>query len=210
MTDALEGERQLALPIPSLTATRGASGWSSVLGWDGTPTTDFLVFESYFDCSAYTRDGLTVFPIASALQDPGSYQSTQTVPFPVQVVDIISQVRLSSSDVYAGVQANTLPGMLGTDVDFTQIIWGQYRTFLPQTNFTSATELLPANGAMFGSGSPSTAEKLYVYRFVFLPTSSVNDTIRVPASRMLLSVLVGEEKELAFLMRQKRSYELKG
>ena len=210
MSDALEGERQMSMPIPSYFGTRGANGWNSANGWTGTGSNDLIMFESYFDCSGYTRDGLTVFPVASTLQDPGRYNSN-TDGAVLQVLDIISQVRLSLTDVYTWVTNNAMPGMLSTDVDYTQIIWGQYRTMLGQATFqANATEYLTANAGMFGSGAPSTAQKLYVYRFALLQGSQELNTLRIPASRMILSTIVGEEKELAFLMRQKRSYELAG
>ena len=208
MTDALEGERTLTMPIGSLDSVRGAVSWSGGNGWTRATGTDILYNETYFDLSAYTRDALTIFPIAASLQDPGRYLSNNP-NVPMQVMDIISQVQLDPSEVNTWILANNVPGMLGTDVDFTQIIWGQYRTFLGQATFQGAgTEFLAANAASFGSGSPSTAERLWIYRFVVVPGSEDTNTLSIPASRVILSALVGEEKELAFLMRQKRSYEL--
>jgi hypothetical protein len=153
--------------------------------------------------------------VSSLLQDPGRYISSNNA-VPLQVLDIISQVRLSMTDVYSWVYpdptvqgSNAMPGMLGTDVDWTQIIWGQYRTFLPQNSFTGfGTEMLVASGGMFGSGSPSTAQKLYCYRFVLLPGSQNADTLQLPASRFVLNAVIAPEDDKAFLMRQKRSYEL--
>jgi hypothetical protein len=205
---ALEGERTLAMPVPAVHLTRGASGWSSGDGWTGTSVNDLIMFEAYFDTSGYTSDDLTLFPTGALLQDPGRYLSSNP-NVPLQVLDIISQVRLSMTDVYDWVIANAMPGMLGTDVDWTQILWGQYRTMLPQNTFTGfGTELLTANGALFGSGSPSTAQKLYCYRFCLLPNSAQGDEVKIPASRFVLNAIIAEEEDKAFLMRQKRSYEL--
>jgi hypothetical protein len=212
MTDALEGERTLTMMVPPLYATRGSTGWPGTPGWVGTDINDILMFESYFDTSGYNRDSLTLFPIASALQDPGSYEAQQPGgQTPMRVLDIISQVRLNITDVETWVGLNSMPGMIGTDVDFTQIIWGQYRTMLGQASFQDATsEFLTANAGLFGSGSPSTAQKLYCYRFVVLQNSQENDVVSVPASRFILSAIIGKEKDLPYIMRQKRSYELEG
>lgn len=212
---ALEGERTLSMLVPAVNLQRGVNGWGSANGWTGTSTNDLIMFEAYFDTSGYTSDDLTLFPVSSLLQDPGRYiSSNNTVP--LQVLDIISQVRLSLTDVYSWVfpdpavqGSNSMPGMSGTDVDWSQIIWGQYRTFLPQNTFTGfGTEMLVASGGMFGSGSPSTAQKLYCYRFVLLPGSINADTLQLPASRFVLNAVIAPEDDKAFLMRQKRSYEL--
>lgn len=212
---ALEGERTLSLTVPAVNIQRGASGWGSANSWVGTQTNDLIMYEAYWDTSGYTSDDMTLFPVSSLLQDPGRYISSNNA-VPLQVLDIISQVRLSITDVYDWVFAdptvqgsNAMPGMAGTTVDWTQIIWGQYRTFLPQNTFTGfGTEMLVASGSMFGSGSPSTAAKLYCYRFVLLPGSQNADTLQLPASRFVLNAVIAPEDDLAFLMRQKRSYEL--
>jgi hypothetical protein len=212
---ALEGERTLSMPVPAVNLQRGASGWSTANGWTGTGANDLIMFEAYFDTSGYTSDDMTLFPVSSLLQDPGRYISSNNA-VPLQVLDIISQVRLSMTDVYSWVYpdptiqgSNAMPGMIGTDVDWTQIVWGQYRTFLPQNSFIGfGTEMLVASGGMFGSGSPSTAQKLYCYRFILLPGSQDADTLQLPASRFVLNAVIAPEDDKAFLMRQKRSYEL--
>ena len=102
-----------------------------------------------------------------------------------------------------------MPGMLGTTHDWMQIIWGQYRTFLGQATFQSnTTEFLAANQALFGSGQPSTADKLHFYRIAILAGSADGDTLAIPGSRFVLNAVIAPESEKAFLMRQKWSYEL--
>ena len=205
---ALEGERMMTKMVPALSATREASGWGPTQGWYGSQTNDLLMFETYFDTSGYALSDLTVFPIGVTLQDPGRYMSSNA-NVPLQVVDIISQERLDYDTVYTWITSNNMPGMLGTDVDFTQIMWGNYRTLLGQASFQqNATEFLTASSGLFGSASPSTAEKLWCYRFLILNGSAEGDTLNAPASRFIMNAVIAGEDELAFLMRQKRSYEL--
>jgi hypothetical protein len=210
---ALEGERTLSMMVPALTAARGASGWSSTGGWAGSGVDQVLMYHAYIDTSGYTADDLTLFPLGVTLQDPGRYISSNA-NVPLQIIDVITTEVLSQTDVYDWVAAtptggNSLPGMLGTTHDWSQIIWGQYRTFLPQATFAGfATEFLAANGALFGSGQPTTADKLHVYRFALMPGSADGDTLAIPASRFIMSAVIVPEDEKAFLMRQKRSYEL--
>jgi len=209
---ALEGERTLTMMVPPLFATRGASGWAASGEWSGTGTDDILTFSGYIDCSGYTNDGLTLFPLGVTLQDPGRYVLSSAVPpnvVPLLVIDIITTEVLSSSDVLSWANSGMMPGMLGTTHDWTQIQWGQYRTFLGQASYQeNQTQYLAADHSLFGSGEPSTADKLHFYRFAIMPTSAINDTLGIPASRFVVNAIIAEEKELAFLMRQKRSYEL--
>jgi len=206
--NALSGERQMVMPINSLETSKLGVSWVADNNWEQAAGKDVLFYEAYIDTSGYTREGLTVFPMGATLQDPGRYTSDNAA-VPMQVVDIVSQVRLDPSLVYDWIVANNMPGMNGTDVDFIQILWGQYRTLLGQASFQgAATEFLTASAGLFGSGSPSTASKLYCYRFVILPGSTEGDSVSIPASRFVLSTIIAQEDELPFLMRQKRSYEL--
>jgi len=205
---ALEGERQMTKMVPALSVQRGASGWPGADGWHGSDLNDLLMYESYIDTSGYALDDLTVFPLGATLQDPGRYISSNA-GVPLQVIDMITQVRLDFTTVYAWIAANTMPGMVGTTVDFKQVLWGQYRTMLGQATFQlNQSDFLTASGGLFGSGAPSTAEKLYCYRFVILTGSAENDTLSIPASRFILNAVIASEPDLEFLMRQKRSYEL--
>lgn len=205
---ALEGERTLTSMLQPYAGSRGAVSWSSAEGWAGPAGVDIIYTEAYFDLSGYTADDLTLFPLGITLQDPGRYISSNA-NVPLQVVDIISQETLNASEMYTWVTSNLMPGMLGTTVEWTQMVWGQYRTFLGQATFQgAATEFLPASVGLFGSGSPTTVEKLYCYRFILMPGAAEGDTLYIPASRFVMSAVIAPEDEKAFLMRQKRSYEL--
>lgn len=194
--------------VPAMSATRGASGWASSGDWGGTGSSDIMQFHDFIDTSGYTADDLTLFPLGVTLQDPGRYICTNA-NVPLQVLDIITTEVLSMGDVLAWLAANAVPGMLGTTHDWSQVIWGQYRTLLGQATFqANATEFLAASQGLFGSGQPSTADKLHIYRYVYIPGSVEGDTIAIPASRFVLNAVIAPEDEKAFLMRQKRSYEL--
>ncbi len=196
--------------VPSCAAIRGASGWSSSADWKGSGVNEILMWNSYIDTSGYTSDELTLFPLGVTLQDPGRY-TCSNANVPMQILDIITTEVLSMDNIqdWLTMPSNSVPGMLGTTHDWSQIIWGNYRTMLGQATFQSnATEYLAASASLFGSGQPSTADKLHCYRFAFLPGSAQGDSIAIPASRFVMSAVIAPEDEKAFLMRQKRSYEL--
>jgi hypothetical protein len=206
---ALEGEKIFSMMLPEYTGTYSTE-WSDHKVWQGPSTGQVVFAATYIDTSAYTLDDLTLFPMGAILQDPGIYSSSATTGV-VQVLDLITQSELKISEVLTSMANNNVPGMLDSDDDFTQIIWGQYRTYLGQDTFAGPANLfLPANGATFGSGEPTTAGRLWCYRIIITTAAADGDTLLIPASRFVLNGVVAKEKEMAFIMRTKRSYELRG
>jgi len=205
---ALSGERTMSQMFPEYSGSY-TTLWAKYKTWQNSVSNPNVVWnETYFDMSGYTRDDMTVFPIGITLQDPGLYIASNA-QIPMQVLDIVSQVRLSPGAVLADLVLNNVPGMMESDVDWTQILWGQYRTFLGQAQYqANQTIFLPASGGLFGSGSPSTAEKIYCYRFIITQGAANGDAMQIPASRVVMNVVSAAEEEKVFLMRQKRSYEL--
>ena len=206
---ALSGEKIMTMMIPEYIGTY-TTEWSDWKTWAGPSIGNVVFNETYIDTSGYELDDLTVFPMGALLQDPGLTLSSATAGV-IQVLDIITQSRLDIADVLADMTENNVPGMPLSDTDFMQVIWGQYRVFLGQETFAAGANLfLPANGSLFGSGEPTTAGRLYCYRIIITEGAAEADTLQLPASRFILNSVVAKEEELPFLMRQKRSYELKG
>ena len=206
---ALSGEKLMTMMVPEYDGTY-TTEWSNHKTWQGPSTGNVVFNETYIDTSGYELDDLTVFPMNALLQDPGLTLSSATAGV-IQVLDIITQSRLSITDTLADMIENNVPGMFLSEVDFSQIIWGQYRIFLGQETFgAGANVFLPANGSLFGSGEPTTAGRLWCYRIIITVGANETDTLQIPASRFILNSVVAKEEELPFLMRQKRSYELRG
>jgi len=206
---ALAGERTMSQMFPEYMG-QFTTQWGKYKTWQNSVTYPEVIFnETYFDMSGYTHDDMTVFPLGITLQDPGIYVSSNA-DVPMQVLDVVSQVRLSPGAVLTDlVTLSNVPGMMESTVDWTQILWGQYRTFLGQAQYqANQTIFLPASGGLFGSGSPSTAEKIYCYRFIITSGAAENDNMKIPASRVVMNAVSAAEEEKVFLMRQKRSYEL--
>lgn len=171
--------------------------------------------ETYFDTSGYTRDMLTIYPLTAYVQEAGRYQ----VNFPgtqrVLIVDLISTERINDMATFAGdlLLNNQMVGFPNTTYDFTQIIFGRFREFTGITQGGNIQDVFaPINDQQFGSLEPTTADKLWIYKLIInigLPSSpQLSPSIRLPSSRIVLQIDVQKEKELPFMMRQKRSYEL--
>ena len=66
-------------------------------------------------------------------------------------------------------------------------------------------------GGSYGSGEPTTREKLYLYRFIVVSTLvpfTGPEGIIAYDTRFILGANIIKESELSHMMRLKRSYEL--
>ena len=208
-TRALSGARTSSVLIPQYGGVRGPTTWEETDGWMTQSGFNLVYYESYLDMSGFVHDSMTTFPEAALIQDPGRYTLTND-GICMQVVDMITTERMAPALISTwATSTNSMPGMTATNVDWSQIVWGQYRTLLPQATFQgNASQYLTAEASLFGSGEPSTASKLWVYRFVLVEGAIDTNAMTIPASRIILNTIHAKEEEKVFLMRQKRSYEI--
>jgi hypothetical protein len=213
---ALTGPRRLTLEVPAYQGDYSTGLFPPSNGWSNGGLSNALMFESALDLSGYQLDKLTFYTQAGELQDPGRYiydiALTDPVTYPtvdVEVLDIVSQERLSLTAIDAQLLAGNVPGMLGTTEDFTQIIFGNYRVMVVSNTSANAEILMPVTGGTFGSGEPTAASRLWCYRIVRINgTKAPTDIFRIPASRFVLQGIAAGEEELPYMMRLKRSFEL--
>jgi len=187
----------------------GAQGWVSS--------------ETYFDTSGYTRDDLTLFPERITVQESGSFRIAEDPggsKVGAIVLDMITEERFDGSNAskfydiaILMVQNEVAPGFNLGELEFDQIIYGRYRMLGHDSNIWTITQgnLTLLNETQFGSGSPTTADKLWCTRIV-IPLGGFSvapDTfIIIPSARYIMSATIAKESDLSYLMRQKRSYEL--
>jgi len=188
----------------------------------GGGTQAHISSETYIDLSGYNRDDLTTFPNQISIQESGSFRmvedgaSTETG---AMVLDIITEERLPDDgtskfqDLVTNMVINeTAPGFHLGPLEFQQIIYGRMRMFGHDNTVWTATQgnLTLLNETQFGSGSPTTAAKLWCTRIV-IPLGEYlleGSFIVIPAARYILSATIGKEADLEYLMRLHRSYEL--
>lgn len=210
---ALLGPRRLTKNIPAYqgiytTFLPDHNGWSAGPSTASLPNA--LMYETYIDMSGLTLDDLTFVPQGIELQDPGRYIMLNLPNVDIEVMDIISQERLTLVSMEAQLALGNVPGMSETSEDFTQILFGQYRSMV-LSNTSANTELLTTvDGGVFGSGEATAAAKLWCYRVVRVNGSPLVPGIdfKLPASRFIVVGTTIEEKELPYMMRLKRSFEL--
>jgi len=225
--NALSGRRLMTKEImnylfemgsPAALWTKEKNGWQNLNG--ATGTSRLIYNETYYDLSGYEREHLTTFPEKITVQEGGSFrlkEDNASLRFGMVVLDIITEERLSEVDI--NLIANqiynqeTSPSFNMGPLEFSQCIYGRYRMFGRDTAIYTV-----ANGNMsvltttqFGSGSPTTCAKLWIYKIV-MPMGALltdpDDFIVVPPSRYIMSATIAEENDSAYMMRQKNSYEL--
>lgn len=209
-------ERRLAAMHPALVSTySGAAGWANLNGWQTVAGLDTILFhETQIDLSGYAMDSLTFFPTSLGLQDPGIYRLKVGVGSTysgIQVLDIVTSVPMDIQEISdAQSTDNVGPGMLGSTREFETILFGSFRFFTENTQIPYPNYQQLERSQRFDSGEPTAADKLYCYRIAILQTADLDDDsiIVIPAARQLVAGVMGEETELVYMQRLKRSYEL--
>lgn len=212
---ALLGPRRLMQDIPEY---QGAytGVFPDYKGWASNGLPNALIYETYIDMSGLTLDDLTFVPRGAEVQDPGKYvydiPPTTPTTYPVvdvEVLDIISQERLTLAAIDLNLILGNAPGMMETTEDFSQILMGNYRVMVVSNTSANAEILIPITGGTFGSAEATAASKLWCYRVVRVNGVKANgDGLKIPASRFIMAGTTIEEKELPYMMRLKRSFEL--
>jgi len=210
---ALLGPRRLTSGIPEYQGTSDGLTFSDYKGWSaGDPVglPNAVMYESYIDMGGLTLDDLTFVPQGVELQDPGRYVMEGFAAGDVEVIDIISQERLTLPDIDANLALGNVPGMMETTEDFRQIIFGQYRSMLLANTSANLQLLSTVDGGLFGSGEATAAAKLWCYRVMRVNGTPIPalTVLNAPASRFIVVGTTIEEKELPYMMRLKRSFEL--
>ena len=220
-TRTLSGRRRMSLPMQPLVASfnAGTFAWTidnnSSAQWqllDPVKQNGFYI-EDYFDTSGYTNDKLTVFPENAFIQEAGRYQHAFPGNSRLLVVDLIMAERIDDvSDFCVSLIASNsgIPGTSNSSDDWSQVIFGRLREFTGITQGTVVQDIFaPVSDQQWGSLEPTTSDKLWTYKVIMqlgLPDEFA--TIKYPASRVVMNTDVRREDDAAFLMRQKRSYEL--
>lgn len=162
---------------------------------------------TYYDLSGYNRSELTAFFQNIAVQEEypptGSMQSW--------VIDLITTEYVDDDSITNALFGNPLlhgdlPGFPESTMSQEQVIYGRTRTFLTSTTWGLIGEF---GRTQWGTCAAATADKIHITRIVYTdPLTPPDVTLSIPPANYVTGILVAEEKELAFLMRQKRSYEL--
>lgn len=203
--------------------TASTTTWSSIsnnAAWNfdttivaGIPR-PFAWIHTTIDLSKMEMEQETLFPVGVTVQDPGLYVSSEQPTKAMVVIDIITTKKIDPSLIvnFSGFFLNddtgSMYGMLGSSDDQTQIVFGQYRLMTGNANLPALPDVVRTEWANdFSSGEPTAVDQLHCYRIVQI-NGTGDAQIYVPAARFYLAGAIGEEPDLEYMMRLKRSYEL--
>jgi len=197
----------VAPPGYPITITAG-EGWE--VADDGAAGTPTVVNRKYYDLSGYNLKSLTSFFQGIDIQE--SFSPFGTIS--MTVVDLITTEYVDDDTLLAAHIYTTgngdLPGFPNSTFDMSQVIYGRTRTFVDNSSWG---DISLQGQTSFGTCSATTADKVHLTRVVYVVTGdagviAAGKKIHIPPCDYVSAIIVGKEKELPYLMRQKRSYEM--
>jgi len=169
-----------------------------------------FLFETQIDMAGWTKQGLTAFFANQFVQRAIPYTVFGASAAPTggaEVLDqiIVSDVPLDTTPLTLGV-ANV--GYPTTPDDYMTIKFSQGFQFTQTTN--APTTMTQGDTWTTGSGEPTAAGTLYVYRLIqILKTPPAPaDRVNCPEYRYVAQGIATAEPEFVYLNRLRRSYEL--
>jgi len=200
------------------------SGWESYT--NAAAATFFVNRGSFFDLSGYTREELTTFPmnwdiaedgrvIANVLFDPNiGYLST------LKIWNIISEKPITDDDLDAfgsNYPFYNAPGFLGSNHELRGIVGAQWREY--SWTQGEGTGYVPpnidslgarvVNSGTWGLCQATTVRHLYITIIIQIQdlTGSAMTSLQYPNTAWSIGVVAGEEKDLVYIERLRRSWE---
>jgi len=194
--------------FPPIDATFVGAAWSDSFGYIPLDA-DALLLRTSIDLTGWSMNDFTFGIVKTAYQAPGVHSST-AVSSRVEIVEIISDVPidLAALSIIKDNLGVTTPGMMVSTQDFTTILYGNYRLYVPNASLAAFPGFLQLiSGGSFGSKEPTASSELYCYRIIKC-AGVVGETLKAPACRIGLYGAMFKEEDVEYMMRLKRSYEL--
>lgn len=192
------------------------AGYTRETGVAGVHIFNGFYHETAIDMVGYSMDYMTFATFDTMFQDPGIYNAKDAAGTAastltsLQTLNLVTTAPLSGTDISKIVNnaARRVPGMIGTDQNFKQVVYGRYALYVPNNTLglTGYLQMIQTQG--FGSKEPTAADKLYIYRIIIGVGASNTDTLQVPACRLGLSGRFYHEDDAAYVMRLRRNYLL--
>ena len=213
---SIEGPGILDKPLDGVDITMGtpAAFPASIDGndWEiinntGTPA---YATRSYYDTSGYNIKQLTSFFQGVDIQEAWGPRGTPEF-FLIDLITThrMTQQQIIDAHIFFGAPEGDLPGFPRSTFDMSQVIYGRTRQFLPPATNIQASQY---STATWGTCAASSGDKIYLTRIVYLDGTPVtgaaaDSVINIPPCDYVTAIIVAEEKDLQYIMRQKRSFE---
>jgi len=203
-----EGPRVMAKVLTGTTVTNDGSAlitsvtgeWVQVVG-----SNNAAVQRTYFDLSGYNLESLTTFVQGVEIQDPGPVVGDDNA---VELLEILSTEFISDAEIVGFITGAGFsgPGYSLSTNNMDQVIYGRRRIYYQKA--PPITPVIPFlhSTSMWGTANASSSDKIHITRIII--TTTINAVSTVSDTNVVLVAVIAKEKELPYLMRQKRSYEL--
>lgn len=203
----IEGPRLMDKTLTGAVISTDESGIITVEDgeWNGF-TTKMAVQRSYFDLSGYNKPSLTTFFQGIDFQYAAFPTSTDVN---TQVYDFITTEFLSDTELTTVFNATIKsgPGFAVSTLNMEQIIYARRRSYSWPGVADPGSINIPLHSVdLYGTCNATTADKLHITRVLVFGTAGKE--AMVPDVNVVVTAIIGKEKELPYLMRQKRSFEL--
>lgn len=203
----LEGPRVMAKVLTGTTATNDGDELGGVTDqWEMvTGATNAAVQRSYFDLSGYNMDFLTTFIQGVEIQEPGPLTGTDEHNGLMEIVstEFISDLEIAG---FTGGVGFSGPGFSESINNMDQIIYARRRGYTYNGDILPRIPNLHSTNT-WGTANAVTSDKIHLTRIIFTSTT-VDSVTHVSDANFVIMAIISKEKELPFMMRQKRSYEL--
>jgi hypothetical protein len=209
--------------IPAMEANYLDTGaWGLTNGWQNYARfgVDIPYFQTFIDLAGYTRqDNLTFFMDDRAMLDPGVYRSTigasgtPAYDFFIEMITVVTPGEVSPDTLISEflTSGDGNPGYFESTLDWRQVLLGNNTVLAVDNQVGGQALMTKLRNHYFGSGEPCNNERLCLTRFLVVSQASgidVDDTISIPACRVVLRGVAAEEKDYISIFRLARSYEL--
>jgi hypothetical protein len=190
-----------------------STGWGQYTTFE-TPGYIRKVFFGYFDLSGYTLEQKTTFIQNVMFQNVGNSRlSGMKTEFPIDECRIVTTTPLNIEDFIASSHSSwVVPGHPDSNFSNQQVVQGM---MLEYQMDTGAAIGRVSQVTSWGVGDSTAAEKLYYARAFRFPRAATSGSgpiatyyATLPPLNVVVPVMIGEEPELEYLMRLKRSIEL--
>lgn len=177
-------------------------------GWEiftATSGAQYVVNRSYFDLEGYKQQEQSFFPTAPVIQDQGGWiatGSTGIVALDLITIKPIIDADLEKLDV--GVSSLAVPGSNHSLHGLQEIILGSSALWEASVDINNAHKMTQKN--YWGLSTATARDRIFITRIVMPP--SPTGILIVPPSAWVIAGVSAEEKELVWMERLRRSYDV--
>jgi hypothetical protein len=123
----------------------------------------------------------------------------------VYELDFITTRRLTDNEL---LNIFSMPGFISSTLDLMELVYGERMYYAENVNVPGT--FIQISGETYGSGNPTAMDKLHWTRLMVPHQPAPNDLLVIPESNLIVQAMTVEEKDLVWMQRLRRSYELQG